>query len=147
MSNFPHSHHTVFITKIDCHSMKVSEHFLRYLWIRPPAGRSRDRMPVAARFSAQVHTGPGAQPASYTMGTWSLLGVKRPGRGIDHQSHLVPKLKKKPSSFKHAAWSKLSILCFWRDCILYVHSSDTYCLYEADTLNCLYEADTPPYCL
>jgi len=30
---------------------------------------------------------------------------------------------------------------------LYVHSSDTYCSYEADTLNCLYEADTPPYCL
>ena len=55
--------------------------------------------------------------------------------------------KKKTSSFKHAAWSKDSILCFWRDCILYVHSSDTYCLYEADILNCLYEADTPPYCL
>ena len=49
----------------------------------------------------------------------------------------------KTSSFKHAAWSKDSILCFWRD----AHSSDTYCLYEADTLNCLYQADTPPYCL
>ena len=34
MSNFPHSHHTVFITKIDCHPMTVSEHLLRYLWIR-----------------------------------------------------------------------------------------------------------------
>jgi len=54
---------------------------------------------------------------------------------------------KKTSSFKHAAWSKDSILCFWRECILYVHSSDTYSLYEADTLNCLYEADTPPYSL
>ena len=37
-----------------------------------------------ARFSAPVQTGPGAHPASYTMGTGSLLGVKRPGRGADH---------------------------------------------------------------
>ena len=35
-------------------------------------------------FSSPVHTGPGAHPASYTMGTWSFLGVKRPGRGADH---------------------------------------------------------------
>ena len=37
-----------------------------------------------ARFSAPVQTGPGAHPASYTMGTGSFLGVKRPGRGVDH---------------------------------------------------------------
>ena len=34
MSKFPHSHHTVFITKIDCRPMKVSEHLLRYLRIK-----------------------------------------------------------------------------------------------------------------
>ena len=34
--------------------------------------------------SATVQTGPGAHPASYTMGTWSFPGVKRPGRGADH---------------------------------------------------------------
>jgi len=28
------------------------------------------------------------------MGKGSLLGVKRPGRGVDHPPHLVPKLKK-----------------------------------------------------
>jgi len=42
--------------------------FSRYsnsLW----AGRSGDRMLVGARFSAPVQTGPGAHPASYTMGT------------------------------------------------------------------------------
>jgi len=44
----------------------------------------RDRIPVAARFSAPVHTGPGAHPASYTMGTMSFPGVKRPGSGVDH---------------------------------------------------------------
>ena len=39
---------------------------------------------VGARFSAPVQTGPGAHSASYTMGTGSLPGVKRPGRGVDH---------------------------------------------------------------
>jgi hypothetical protein len=37
-----------------------------------------------ARFSAHVQTGLGAHPASYTMGTGSYPGVKRPGRGVDH---------------------------------------------------------------
>ena len=37
-----------------------------------------------ARFSAPVQTGPGGHPASYTMGTGSFTGVKRPGRGADH---------------------------------------------------------------
>jgi hypothetical protein len=32
--------------------------------------------------------------------------------------HGIPPPKKKTSSFKHAAWSKDSILCFWRDTIL-----------------------------
>jgi hypothetical protein len=40
------------------------------------AGRSGDRIPVGARFSAPVQTGPGAHPASCTMGTVSFLGVK-----------------------------------------------------------------------
>jgi hypothetical protein len=35
-------------------------------------------------FSAPVQTGPGAHPASYTIGTGSFPGVKRPGRGLDH---------------------------------------------------------------
>ena len=37
-----------------------------------------------ARYSAPVQTGPGAQPASYTTGTGSFPGVKRPGRCADH---------------------------------------------------------------
>ena len=47
------------------------------------AGRSGHRIPVGARFSAPVQTGPGTHPASYTMGTGSFPGVKRPGRGVD----------------------------------------------------------------
>jgi hypothetical protein len=36
------------------------------------------------RFSTPDQTGPGAHTASYIMGTGSFLGIKRPGRGIDH---------------------------------------------------------------
>ena len=39
---------------------------------------------MGKRFSAPVQTGPGAYLASYTMGTRSFPGVKRPGRGVDH---------------------------------------------------------------
>ena len=38
------------------------------------AGRFGDRIPVGARFSAPVQTGPGSHPASCTMGTGSLPG-------------------------------------------------------------------------
>ena len=44
------------------------------------AGHSGDRIPVVARFSAPVQTGPGAHPASNTMGTGPFPLVKRPGR-------------------------------------------------------------------
>jgi len=41
---------------------------------------------VEAKFSAPVQNGPGAHPASFTMGTGSLPAVKRPGWGVDHPS-------------------------------------------------------------
>ena len=46
---------------------------------------------MGARFSVPVQTGPGAHPASCTMGTGSFLGVKR-GRGVTPTPHslLVP---------------------------------------------------------
>ena len=53
-------------------------------WLR--AGRSGDRIPVGARFSAPVHTGPGAHPAFCTMGTGSFPRVKR-GRGVTLTPH------------------------------------------------------------
>ena len=37
-----------------------------------------------ASLSAPVQTCPVAHPASWTMGTGSFPGVKRPGRGVDH---------------------------------------------------------------
>ena len=39
---------------------------------------------MGARFSAPIHSSLGTYPASCTMGTGSLSGVKRPGRGADH---------------------------------------------------------------
>jgi hypothetical protein len=61
-------------------------------WLR--AGRSGDRIPVGARFSALVQTGPGAHPASCIMGTGSFPGVES-GRGVTLTPHplLVPRSK------------------------------------------------------
>ena len=47
-----------------------------------------------ANLSAPVQTGPGAHPASCTVGTGYLLGVNWPGSGVDHPPHLAPRLKK-----------------------------------------------------
>jgi len=38
-----------------------------------------------------------AKPASYSMGTGSFTGVKRPGRGAEHPPHPAPRLKKEYS--------------------------------------------------
>jgi hypothetical protein len=48
---------------------------------------------VGARYSARVHTGSCAHPASYTVGTCSFPGVKRPGRGVDHPPPSSAKVK------------------------------------------------------
>jgi hypothetical protein len=58
-------------------------------WLR--AGRSGDRNPVGARFSAPVQNGPEAHPASYTMGTGSFPRVKS-SQGMTLTPHplLVP---------------------------------------------------------
>jgi hypothetical protein len=50
---------------------------------------------VGAKFSAPAHTGPGAHPASYTRGTGSFPGVKRPGRGVDHLSPSSAEVKER----------------------------------------------------
>jgi len=74
------------------------------------AGRSGDRIPVRARFSAPVQADSGAHPASYTMVTWSLSGVERPGRGVDHPPLLVPRLKKEHSCTSLPLWA--FVTCF-----------------------------------
>jgi len=50
---------------------------------------------LEGRFSLPIQTGPGAHPASYTMGTRSFLRVKRWGRGIDHSPPSSAKVKER----------------------------------------------------
>ena len=58
----------------------IAQSYSDRLW----AGRSGDRIPVSAKFSVPLQTGPGAQPASCTIDTGSFPGVKRPGRCVDY---------------------------------------------------------------
>ena len=41
------------------------------------------------------YSGPGADPASYTLGSGSFPGVKRKKRGVNHPHRPAPRLKKK----------------------------------------------------
>jgi hypothetical protein len=66
-------------------------------WLR--AGRSGNRIPVGARFSAPVRTCAGAHPSSYTMGTGSFPRVKRPGRGVDHRPPSSAEVKERLDLF------------------------------------------------
>jgi hypothetical protein len=49
------------------------------IWWLATRWRSGDRIPVRAKFSAPVQTGPGANPASCTIGTASFPGDKAAG--------------------------------------------------------------------
>ena len=51
--------------------------------------------PGGARFSAPVQTGPGGHPASCTMGTGPLPGVKRLGRDVDHPHQSSAEVKER----------------------------------------------------
>jgi len=70
------------------------------------AGQSGDRIPVGARFSSPVQTGPGAHTSSCKMGTGSFLGVKS-GLGVTLTPHplLVPWLWKSRAIALLALWA------------------------------------------
>jgi hypothetical protein len=90
------SHAVTYVVTLLANLLTLS---LLFRWVAGIATRYRldgpgIEFPVAARFSAPVQTGLEAHPASYTMGTESFLGVKRPRRGVDHPPHLAPRLKK-----------------------------------------------------
>jgi hypothetical protein len=64
------------------------------LYLRVTKGLTGDRIPVGARFSAPVQTGPGTHPASCKMSAGSFPGVKS-GRDVTLTPHpfLVPRSK------------------------------------------------------
>ena len=72
-------------------------------------GRCGKRIPVGARFSAPVQTGPGVHPASYTIGTGSITGVKRPGRGVDHPTPSTSEIKERVELYRCATHNDISV--------------------------------------
>ena len=85
------------------------------------AGRSGDRVPMRARFSAPVQTGSKAHSASYTMGTGSFPGVKRPGRGVDHPPQSNAELNPlTPNDHYSGRTAPLTS----KRCILYIYSTN-----------------------
>jgi len=51
-------------------------------------------LPIIILSFAPVQTGLGAHPATYTTGTGSFPGVKRPARDVDYPTYLALLLKK-----------------------------------------------------
>ena len=109
-------------------------------WLR--AGGSGDRIPVEARFSATVQTGPGAHSASCTMGTEYFPGVKS-GRGVTLNPHppssavghekVGPLWAVRPVQSLSACTRVHFTLPFQRNIIIIVLYSITVCRHKAVT--------------
>jgi hypothetical protein len=82
------------VFRVIARDLEFINFLLLFTSTRLRAGRSGDRIPVGASFFASVQTGPGAHPASCTLGIGSFPGVKRPGRGADHPPLLAPRSRK-----------------------------------------------------
>ena len=64
-----------------------------------------------ARYSAPAQTGPWDHPASYTMGTGSFPGVKRPGRGVDHPPRPSAEVKERVKLYVYStSWPSWPVL-------------------------------------
>ena len=75
------------------------------------AGWFGDRIPVGARFSTSVQTGPGAHPAFHTVGTRSFARVKWPGHGVNHPPPSSTEVKERVELYLYSrsgpSWSLL----------------------------------------
>jgi hypothetical protein len=88
---------------------------------------------VGARFFAPVQTGPGAYPASYTMGTGSFPGVNRPGRRADHPPPTGAEVKERVELYLYSpsgpSWHVLGKSLPLPYCLLFIVSRvSTRCL-------------------
>ena len=102
------------ISPLFCKKRTIDSDLLR-------AGRAGDRIPVRSRFPAPVETGPGAHPASYTMGIGSVSGLKRLGRDVNRPPLSSAEVKERvelyPCSPSGPLWPVLGrtlpFLSFW----------------------------------
>ena len=73
-------------------------------------GRPWDRISVWTTFFSPVQTGPGAHPASCTMGTRIFSDVKRLGRGVDHLLRPSAEVKEREQLYVYPpSWSSWSV--------------------------------------
>ena len=72
---------------------------------------SGDRIPVGTRCSTPVQTGPGALPASYTMGTGSFPRINWPGRGVDHPPPFSSEVKERVKLYLYSTSGPL-VACY-----------------------------------
>ena len=84
-----------------------------YIYIYISINCCINKIAVEARFSTPVQTGPGAHPASYTMGTGSFPGVKRPGRGIDNPPPSITEVKEKVELYIYSPFGPLWPVIEW----------------------------------
>jgi len=87
--------------------------------VRSLAGRSEDRIPVNARFSAHVQTSPGTHPGSYTKANGVFPGVSWQGSDVDHLPYLALRLKKEQNCTSTLALG-FRVL-FWGERYLYLY--------------------------
>ena len=89
------------------------------------AGWSGDRIPVEARFSAPVQTGPEAPPTSYTMGTGSFPGVKQLRRRTDHPPPSSAKVKERVELYLYSpsgpSWLVLGVNFIYKTSFIVQH--------------------------
>jgi len=89
-------------------------------------GRYGDRIPVGDEIFRTLQTVPGAHPASYTVGTRSFPGVKRPKPVVNRSSNLPPSLRmvramppRPPCAFM--TFYKVNFTSYLRICVVTVH--------------------------
>ena len=98
-----------------------------------------EAIPVGTIFRAPVQTGPGAHPASYTVGTGSFPAVKWPERGVDHPPPYSAEVKKKSKSIPllplraFVSCSRVDFTFYFGSTLSYHHLRHVSC----DTLYCL----------
>jgi hypothetical protein len=91
------------------------------------------------KVSAPIQTSPGAHPASYTMGTVSFPGVKRPGRGVHHPPSSSAEVKERVELYLYSTSGPSSPVLGWT-------LPFTFTFYEAQSVSgiCLWNGSQHP---